>query len=228
MFGPTASVHGPVGSQGALQPDEVHLWWGRVGQVETLDAAWGWLSDEERRRGERFRHARDAHAFLFRRAFLRAVLARHVGCGPEELVFVGGPFGKPALAPPHAELGFNATSRDGLALVGVTRGGELGVDLEACPSALVADPEEIARLVRRVATARERARLLALPLEQRARGFLRLWTRKEAYLKALGTGLSREPGTVEVGWGAEDGPAEVRWLDVCAPDGFLAAAVVCP
>lgn len=228
MCGSSASVPGPVASHGALLRDGAHLWWGRIGDVESLDAAWGWLSDEERRRGERFHRPRDARAFVLRRAFLRGVLAGYVGCTPAEVEVVAGPFGKPRLACGPTGLAFSASSRGGLALVGVASGAEIGVDLEEWPSPLVSGAEEIARLARQVATEGERARLLARPAAELPRAFLALWTRKEAYLKALGTGLSREPATVEVGWSAGEGPRDARWLEVVAPAGFLASAVLLP
>ena len=193
----------------------------------------GWLSDEERERGERFRRERDARAFLFRRAFLRAVLAPYVGRRPEELRFAAGEFGKPALVPDDGAPCFNAASRAGRVLVGVTLGRELGVDLEAFPAPAFADPEEIARLLRRVPAASEAHALGALPPSACAQAFAELWTRKEALLKALGTGLSREPNTLEVGLAGRASNAAVfpaarvaRWLEVRAPHGFLASAVV--
>ena len=232
MAGPSESVLGP-GARLALRRDEVHLWWGRDGEVESLDASPGWLSDDERRRGERFHRESDARAFRFRRAFLRGLLARYAGCRPEELVFEAGVFGKPALAGPHAGLSFSASSRGGLVLVGLARARALGVDLELEPSPLVAEAEEIARLARRVATERERAVLLARPAQERAGAFLELWTRKEALLKALGTGLAREPGTLQVGWredevepGVLGSGLEPRWLAARPPEGCVASAVV--
>jgi 4'-phosphopantetheinyl transferase len=233
MDGPSRTTPHPEASLDALRRDGVHLWWGQAGDVESLDASRAWLSDEERRRSERFHRERDARAFVFRRAFLRATLARYVGGRPEALAFATGPFGKPALLAPRAELDFNASSREGTVLLGLTAGPPIGVDLELCPSPWAADPEEIARLAARVATPAERARLLARAPDARAHAFLELWTRKEALLKALGTGLAREPASVEVGWRAEEGDARVFgpglapcWLAVQAPEGFLASVVV--
>jgi 4'-phosphopantetheinyl transferase len=231
MDGLTQRARGSAPSL-TLRDGEVHLWWGREGGVESLDASSGWLSDEERRQGERFHRPRDARAFRFRRAFLRAVLARYVGRRPRDLVFTRGAFGRPALTEAGAP-SFNATSRAGVVLVGVTRAVTIGVDLELDPSPLVGGPEGIARLAQRVATPLERARLAEWPLDERARAFLTLWTRKEALLKALGTGLAREPGTLAVGWSAGEcerealGPGwEPRWLECGAPPGVVASAVV--
>jgi len=180
-----------------LDGGEVHLWWGRI-EVQDWDAILGSLSDEERRRGERFRRGEDARAFHFRRAFRRSVLARHAGVAARELAFVEGEFGKPSLAPPHERVRFNASSSAGWVLVAVTSGREIGVDVEQADERFLA-PEELSRLARRVLTPAEQADLARLPAGERSRALLRAWTRKEALLKALGTGLSREPDTLEVG-----------------------------
>lgn len=226
-----------------LDRDEVHLWWGAVDVVESLDEARAWLSDEECRRSERFRRERDARAFLFRRVFRRWVLARYVGGGPAELTFTSAALGKPALD--GSDVRFNASSSGAWALVGVTRGREIGVDVERHDPRL-ARPEELSSLARRVLNAAERTRLEQLPSWARMPAFLRAWARKEACLKALGIGLGRDPRTLEVGldpWDSERTlgvapaaadaarfpvarPLEVHLRDVEAPDGFAACCAV--
>lgn len=223
----------PPASRASLGTGEVHLWWGRIDPVESLDSVRGWLSDEERCRGERFRREEDAHAYLFRRAFLRRVLAFHTGAEPGALCFTCGAFGKPALAWPVVRLSFNASRSGAWALVAVADGRALGVDLER-RDARLADPEELSRLARRVLTPEERAALEALEPRARLDAFLRLWTRKEAALKLLGTGLSREPDTLGVGLVPapeprplvlpEGGPALVT-LDLQAPADHCASLV---
>jgi len=193
----TVSDPRPLTSRLRLEAGEVHLWWGRVGTVGILDGSRRWLSDEERARGERFRRERDAHAFLQRRLFLRSVLSAYAGSSPDELVFVIGALGKPQLLDGD-ELCFSLSRSGEHVLLGVTLGVELGVDVERHDPRL-ADPEELSRLARRVLTSDERVALEATHPEARVSAFLRAWTRKEAFLKALGLGLSREPDTVEVG-----------------------------
>jgi 4'-phosphopantetheinyl transferase len=217
-----------------IERGEVHLWWGRMGAAEDRDAVCGWLSDEERRRGERFQRERDAREFRFRRAFRRVVLAPYLGASPDAVRFTAGRFGKPGLAD-EPELAFNGSSRGGVVLLAVARGTAVGVDVEHVGGAW-ADPEEIARLVPRVATPAEERRFQALAADARVEAFARLWTRKEALLKALGTGLALPPRSVAVGFGDErsERGAErpfaprARWLALAAPEGFAASAVVLP
>jgi len=193
MLPTRATTIGPV----RLERDEVHLWsWG-WDTVESLDAIRGWLSDEDWRRGERFRRERDARSFLFRRAFLRRILARHVGLEPRDLVFVQSPFGKPFLARRDVNVRFSATSAEDRALLAVTAGREPGLDLEH--ERRLGPQEGLSALAERILTPGELARWRGLEGPARRASLLRAWTRKEAVLKALGTGLSREPGTVAVG-----------------------------
>ncbi|NOT31741.1 MAG: 4'-phosphopantetheinyl transferase superfamily protein [Planctomycetes bacterium] len=228
-----------VASRLRLVGDEVHLWWGRRDAVESLDTLRGSLSEDERRRSERFRRERDAHAFAFRRAFLRATLAGHLGCRPRDIGFTLGEFGKPTLANPCADVCFSAAGTGDWALVAVSAGRELGADVEGDALTLDArlgEAEELSRLARSVLTDSEQAELACLAQSERARAFLGAWTRKEALLKALGTGLSREPRTVEVGLaplvaprvlGPTLFPTDGAWLfDLAAPRGLVASLVV--
>lgn len=219
-----------------LERDEVHLWWGRIGADRACagDLEQG-LATLERARARRFRRARDAHAFLARRAFLRRVLAGYLGLAPGELVFEQGEFGKPALALPTAGPSFSLSRSGEWMLVGVASARALGVDVERL-AALPAAGRELESLARRILSARERAELARIPRAQRARAVLRAWTRKEAVLKATGTGLSREPSTVQVGLEPLAGervlaqeldlPGGARLLELNAPAGCAASLVV--
>lgn len=192
-----------------LEQGEVHLWWRRIGEVDLEGPELAWLSAEERERGARFLRAQDRRAFLARRCFLRAVLASYLGCSPEEIAYAQGEHGKPRLASPGGELSFSLSRSGEWILLGLSRGRELGVDVERGDG--LADARDLERVAERALTAAERARLARLPAAERARALLRAWTRKEALLKALGTGLAREPDTVEVGL-EPLGPLEVRAL----------------
>jgi len=220
-----------------LERDEVHLWWRRIGMGEGSAAARAWLSDDERRRCERFHREQDARAFAARRVFLRSVLASYLGRRPGELVFESNAWGKPTLVRPAVDLAFNLSRSGERMLLGVTWGRELGVDVERVDPRL-RDGEELSTLSARVLTPAERACFSSLPDDERPAAFVRAWARKEAVLKALGTGLSRAPSSVEVGL-QPLGPLEARTLDeqvfprprggrlldVAAPEGFAACVV---
>jgi 4'-phosphopantetheinyl transferase len=152
------------------------------------------LSSDERRRGTHFRFVRDAARFRQCRAALRIGLSRYLDQPASELVFTTGVFGKPRLAG-ESRLRFNLAHSEDLAVMAFTTIGEVGIDLEAVtqteiPIESIATafftPEEAA-LVRQQRT-----------MDAQARTFFRLWTRKEAVLKAAGYGLSSPLDSIDV------------------------------
>lgn len=154
------------------------------------------LSAEERARAERLALPRDRMRFVAGRSRLREILAGYAGVPPERLEFGYGPHGRPAIE----AIDFNLAHADDIAALAVCRAFPVGIDLERLR-------ELDAATARRYLSARELAELGALPAEQRGVAQIRAWTRKEAYLKALGLGLAADPGGVEVSIGAE---AELR------------------
>jgi 4'-phosphopantetheinyl transferase len=144
------------------------------------------LHDEERRRADRFHFAVDRDRFLVGRAALRALLAQQIGRAPDAIAYETAPHGKPALARNLANgLHFNMAHSRGLALIALTRAAEVGVDVEAMSEM----PDLLAVATRFFAPA-EVAIVRAMAGQERIEAFFTCWTRKEAYIKALGTGLS--------------------------------------
>ena len=117
-------------------------------------------------------------------AALREILAVHTGLAPADLSFEPDAQGKPHLPASLGALHFNLSHSAGLAAVAVTRAGPVGVDVER-----VRELDDMDSLVRRFFAPAERAALEACPPAHRARAFFTIWTRKEAYIKAVGTGL---------------------------------------
>lgn len=146
---------------------------------------WSVLSDHERRRAEGFRFDDDRRRFVVGRGRLRQVLAERLAVSPADLRFDYGEAGKPQLANAgSAEFGFNLSNAGDVALLAISDGPTVGVDLE--PMGPVKDRDAVAR---HFFSPLERAALTALPDSLRDAGFLRCWTRKEAFVKALGGGL---------------------------------------
>lgn len=127
--------------------------------------------------------------FLRRRLLARLCVARYLGIEPADCVIAHGAAGKPVLVSPQARLHLSVSARGEIAAVAVART-RIGIDLERADGPHVI-PWNILR-------ANERAALNGLPEAERIRAFLRLWTVKEAYLKALGTGLNARPEAVDV------------------------------
>lgn len=145
------------------------------------------LSLAERERAARFKHDGARAAYVATRLALREALAEHLGAAPEALRFEPGPHGKPMLAWPPSPVAFSVSHTAGLAVVAIAASGALGVDLEP----LREMPEALA-LAERYGTPEEAAAVReALEGPARAAAFLRLWTAKEALVKALGLGMVR-------------------------------------
>jgi 4'-phosphopantetheinyl transferase len=169
------------------------------------------LCDDERTRSARFVRARDRRRFACCRAALREILGGLLRKPPAELRFRVVEHGKPVLD--FAAMGinegdglravrFNVSHSSDLALIGVCRGHEIGVDLEWIKR--IAEAE---RIVASFFSPAERAEFSGIPEHAKALAFFRGWTRKEAVLKGLGTGLAGLSAKHETGFGTSELPA---------------------
>ena len=158
-------------------------------------AALGWLDEEERSRRDRYLHDGRRRQYTLCRAALRAVLCRQIGCGNEVLSFGESARGKPhaLLRGAPAPVSFSVSHSGVHGLIAVAREGRIGVDLEER-----AGGRNLDALMAAVLTPDERAELAATNGFHRTRLFYRLWTIKEALVKALGTGLPFDLAAFEV------------------------------
>lgn len=155
-----------------------------------LSSAAALLDRRERARARRFRFDADRSAYVVAHAFWRVALASCVGVDAAGLVIGRSPQGRPLLSTPGLSTSLShAGCWVAIALAGAPT---VGVDVERWPSAT-----PLEGLVEAIATPAERAWLARLPIDQQARATLALWTRKEALLKSLGTGLQLDPAHVE-------------------------------
>ena len=151
------------------------------------------VSAAEKEKAARFVFERDRRRYVAAHVGLRQVLARYCDTRPENLNFDEGPFGKPALHPP-VRCAFNLSHSEDIAVILVAPHGEIGVDIEIRRSM----PEDVALAKRNFSTIECRS-LDATDAAQRDLAFLTGWTRKEACLKAIGSGLSIAPDTFTAG-----------------------------
>lgn len=167
-----------------------------------------WLSPRERARGDRFHFEHHRRRFLAAHCALRDTLSRHTGLPPSSLQFIENPFGKPLLAGlPDCQ--FNLSHSDDLALVAISDTGPVGVDIE-----MLRPMRDALSLAEANFSASEYSEFLAVEARARDEVFLRVWTRKEACLKAIGIGLSQQPSSIDVGI-----EVEPRRLSVVLPAG---------
>ncbi|MBE0531165.1 MAG: 4'-phosphopantetheinyl transferase superfamily protein [Rhodospirillales bacterium] len=201
----------------------VTLWRIQLPDKSPGPEAWALLDGRERQRAEKFIHDRDRHRFVTAHAGLRLALAAETGQPPHALSFTVAPGGKPQLER-HA-LSFNLSHTGTVAVVATCRGSAVGVDVE-----MAGRLRDLDGLAGMVMTPDEQVRFADLPPDFRQIAFMRVWTRKEALLKADGRGLMYDPRKVDVG--VDDGTDRaivlegISWTvrDVpLAPD--LAAAV---
>lgn len=169
---------------------EVHLWWMDLATPPqpVADMA-GWLDAGELERAARFRFEVHRHRFLAAHGQLRALLGAYLGVAPSSICFEHEERGKPRLSRTQAgnasELVFNLSHSDDQGLLAVARGTTLGADIE------VQRPlRDLDALARSHFTSTELDELRSLPTQRHHDAFFAAWTRKEAYVKALGAGLS--------------------------------------
>jgi 4'-phosphopantetheinyl transferase len=166
--------------------DEVHVWRASLDRDDSeVERLWAALTPDERERAQRFRFDRDRRRFVVARGVLREILGRCLGLGPALIRFSYNEYGKPSLREDAGGLRFNVSHSAGAALYACTLGREVGIDIE-----LLRDEFASFEIAERYFSQAEVRSLGSLPAHMRTQGFFNCWTRKEAYIKALGEGLS--------------------------------------
>lgn len=172
------------------------------------------LDGSERQRADRFHFERDRHRFIVGRAALRKILASYLREAPARIPFDYSSRGKPSLGGRFAQSGihFNLAHCENLAVLAVARQPYIGIDLER-----VRPLDGVLEMAPFFCSARESAQFQSTPLTRREEAFFRIWTRKEALLKATGKGIGDGLDRVEVTFLPEEPPRLVA-----APDDLAA------
>ncbi|HEX9012321.1 MAG TPA: 4'-phosphopantetheinyl transferase superfamily protein [Anaerolineaceae bacterium] len=207
-----------------LSQDEVHVWRVPLDPPDEEAARFAsLLAPDEAARAARYRYAELRREYVVGRGALRALLGAYLGAAPRQVALDYEDRGRPVLAANFAGSGlrFNLSNARDLALIAITRGRGVGVDLES----------DRRRIVLRDVAARffapaECERLFALPEDTQRQAFFDCWTRKEAYLKARGTGLSRPLDRFEVAFAPGQPAALLKdETDPGAPDRWSLTAL---
>lgn len=219
-----------------LADDHVDVW--RVPLTDhdmPVERFASWLNDEERAKADRYRIPTKREEFITVRGFLRGVLARLLDTDPASFTFMYGLHGKPYLAQRFAgsTVSFNVSHSGRWALVAVMPQRQLGVDVERARPKI-----DCQGLAKRFFSPAEADDLMSLPPADRRDAFFACWTRKEAFVKAVGNGISlgldkfdvslrpgEPPKLLTTRW---DTTEAQRWsvLELPMPQGYRAAAVV--
>lgn len=216
-----------------LGVDEVHIWHA-VLEDWLADRFQMVLFEDERARADRFHFEKDRNHFIVARGLLRTILASYLNLKPIDLMFSYGERGKPKLMDDGRDkpIKFNLSHSQGMALFAFSRNREIGVDLEFIRDELAG--EDVAE---QFFSPAEAAALKELSPEKRTQAFFNCWTRKEAYIKACGDGLSMPlnefdvslvPGDAAALLKTHKDPKEVlRWSMQSIPveSGYVAALV---
>ncbi len=192
---------------------DVHVWRAHLDAYGADELAWALLDTDEIGRAQRFRRPVDRDRFVAAHAIVRRVLGAYLGRAPSALRFSLGVYGKPALdvrgrAP---ALCFNLSHSHDVLLLGVARV-DVGIDVER-----IAGDVEYNELAALVFSVIEQRALAATPLRDRQRAFFIGWTRKEAYIKATGRGVSE--GVTHFDVSLEPGAAKQLLFDRRDPAG---------
>src|SRR6202049_2170412 len=173
-------------TQPSLDGSQIQVW---AVQLEASEHRFSqcvsWLSSDETARAARFHFEEHRRAFILGRGVLRTLLGGLLEMPPGQIQFSYGPKGKPALQDPIHARRFNTSNCGNLAVYAFTQGCDIGVDVEQ-----VRPIPEMDQIAARFFAPDETSELMALPEPDRPQAFFNCWTRKEAYIKAVGDGLS--------------------------------------
>ena len=217
-----------------LKRNEVHIWMIDLDQEhQQVDRLAKCLSEAEGRRASRFHFERHRRRYIVSQGGMRHILGTYLDTEPGRLHFEQGDHGKPYLSGPLADSGiqFNLTHSHEIAILALTQRMEIGVDVE-----YIREKEDADSLAARYFSPEEQKAYFSLPGDQRNQAFYNCWTRKEAFIKAIGEGLSYPldrfdvnlvPGQPARLLKIENDPVEAsHWtLEAFQPDEGYAAAV---
>ncbi len=167
----------------------VHLWQVNLSKVAEVDV----LSEDEKQRALRYRFMRHRTAFILSRVATRTLLCAYLECAAKDIRFKYGQYGKPAIESPPTEITFNLSHSDNQMLIAISRKLDLGVDIEAFSRG-----RHFAEAIKDNLNSSEQAYIEGAPVHLRDELLLRYWTQKEAFLKALGFGMSFPLKAVDV------------------------------
>ena len=201
-------------AQLALTHTDVHIWHANQDEpVYPIEQLWQTLSADEQQRAARFHFERDRRRFIVGRGLLRAMLGRYLQQEASRLQFCYGPRGKPSLTSEWGGhvLKFNVSHSNGHILYAIASQREIGADIEHIH--VLPEADDIAR---RFFSADENAVFCQLPPGEKPVAFFNCWTRKEAYIKATGDGLSRPLDQFSVSFAPGASPRLVQCYDIPA------------
>jgi 4'-phosphopantetheinyl transferase len=173
-----------------ISEGEVHIWTADCDAID-YEPMWGLLDVEEVNRAKRFREPRDSRRYVVSHGVMRSILSKYMNEKPKFIKYERGYYGKPGIAG-GSWLRFNMSHSNGMAAYAIASGQDVGIDLEYMREI------PFMELSRSVLSTNEDAYLRSVPVKERLNVFYMFWTRKEAYIKAIGEGLYMQLSDVDV------------------------------
>jgi 4'-phosphopantetheinyl transferase len=188
----------------SLRKEDIHIWFVNLKSLVEIETSLEQtLSDEEKLRAQKFHHMNFRRAFTLSHGLLRILLGRYLHVPAADIIYQHGHAGKPFLNSPGDEFQFNMAHSGDMAVYAFTMDCQIGIDVEQIRS--LPDLDSIAS---KFFAREEYAELMSLEEPLRTTGFYNCWTRKEAYIKAIGDGLSLALDSFQVSLRPEE-PAEL-------------------
>ncbi len=220
----------------AWMHNNVHVWQASLQQPSDVITQLGaTLSDDERSRAKRFQFEHLRESFIIARGILRSILARYTNLNPGQCRFEYTATGKPYLSSHSSTTGiyFNLSHSSNLVLYAITGNPWIGIDVEC-----IRPISEIDDIAARTFSAEENNQLRTVAKDQKLRAFFNCWTRKEAFIKAIGDGVSfpldqfdvslkpGDPAKILKIFGSEDNAKHWSMYELLPGEGYVAALVV--
>jgi 4'-phosphopantetheinyl transferase len=178
------SIKNNIQKQVSLSGNEIHVWQIDLEtQIHNSKAYWSYLSNFERSRANNFRFEIHKNKYIIRTGILRILLSNYLMCQPNEIKFEIGDFGKPKLT--NSDLAFNLSHSKNKAIIAIALDLQLGIDIE-----YIDEKKEAKQIAKNFFSNEEINQLYTLEDVKLADGFFNIWTKKEAFIKAIGTGLT--------------------------------------
>lgn len=205
-----------MASPPALLPAEIHLYVVPVAELEQNEALLtSYINEEEEARASRFLNPQHGRHYRNVRGMLRKLLSLYLDTAADEIEFSYAEYGKPRLQDSSA-LNFNLSHSRDMAAYVFSRDHEVGVDIE-----YMRPQKDLAAMMGHVGSVQEQAELQGLSEADACGAFYRLWTRKEAFIKACGRGLGMGLRSIHLGTAESHQPLSVEYKSEILPEWFV-------
>lgn len=168
-----------------IKDDQIHIWYININDYQNhTNELMHYLDDQENKRAQQFKFAKDRNSFICSHAILRRLLSKYCNCDQKKILYNYNAFNKPSLNNDY-NINFNLSHSFHRGIIAITKNHPIGIDIEYMKNKPILDD-----LAKRFFSAHEYNEYKILPQQQKTLGFYNCWTSKEAFVKAVGMGLT--------------------------------------